>query len=171
MRWPDEIRDPSAVDPPTAELTYEEIDGAPALIDRMTHDDLTGDDLRDTYTEALQIIEAKREEEPLPEVEEPEQPAKVLGSDGGAQRVRRSGQGGPQRGRRRARATEEEGRASQEVERGEEGRGEEDAGAPAADCLVVLPTEVGDRARLVGGTDCWPCRSPALPAPLPSFMG
>ncbi|MEV7034660.1 Ku protein [Streptomyces sp. NPDC093272] len=79
MRWPDEIRDPAVVDPPTVDLTEDEVDGALALIDRMTRDGLDGDDLRDTYTEALnQIIEAKRDEAPLPEVPEPEQPAKVL---------------------------------------------------------------------------------------------
>ena len=75
MRWPDEIRDPAVVGPPPADVTDDEIDGALALIDRMTRDDLTGDDLRDTYTEALQqLVEAKREDEPLPQGAEREQP-------------------------------------------------------------------------------------------------
>ncbi|MEU6379592.1 Ku protein [Streptomyces sp. NPDC046909] len=79
MRWPDEIRDPGAVDTPNADLSPDEIDSALALIDRMTRDDLAGDDLRDTYTDALaKVIEAKREEKPLPEVPEPEAPGKVL---------------------------------------------------------------------------------------------
>ncbi|MFF4308354.1 Ku protein [Streptomyces sp. NPDC001601] len=61
MRWTDEIRDPAIVDPPTADVTDDEIDGALALTDRLTRDDLTGDDLLGTCTEALQqIIEAQK---------------------------------------------------------------------------------------------------------------
>lgn len=79
MRWPDEIRDPAAVDPPTAQVSEEEIEGALALIDRMTQDDLEGPEFTDGYTEAMaKIIEAKREDKPLPEVREPEQPGQVL---------------------------------------------------------------------------------------------
>ncbi|MFB9402242.1 Ku protein, partial [Streptomyces echinatus] len=56
-----------------------EIEGALALMDTMTVDQLEGEEFRDRYTEAVaQIIEAKREEKPLPEVPEPEQPAPVL---------------------------------------------------------------------------------------------
>ncbi|MDQ0605195.1 DNA end-binding protein Ku [Streptomyces canus] len=79
MRWPDEVRDPAGVDPPHEAVSQEEIEGALALIDRMTRDDLEGPEFTDTYTDALaKIIEAKREEKPLPEAPEPEQPGKVL---------------------------------------------------------------------------------------------
>lgn len=73
MRWPDEIRDPAELLPPAVELTEDEIDGALALMDNMTRDDLEGPEFNDTYTDALaQIIEAKREDKPLPEAPEPE---------------------------------------------------------------------------------------------------
>ncbi|WP_433920639.1 Ku protein [Streptomyces canus] len=79
MRWPDEARDPVAVDPPNETVSQEEIEQALALIDRMTQDDLEGPEFTDTYTDALaEIIEAKREEKPLPEAPEPEEPGKVL---------------------------------------------------------------------------------------------
>ncbi|MFF7452423.1 MULTISPECIES: Ku protein [unclassified Streptomyces] len=79
MRWPDEIRDPSIVDPPTVELTDDEIDGALTLMDTLAVDDLTGPDFRDHYTEALaEVIVAKREDKPLPDAPEPEQPGQVL---------------------------------------------------------------------------------------------
>ncbi|MFK4103243.1 Ku protein [Streptomyces sp. NPDC019531] len=79
MRWPDEVRDPAAVDPPHETVSEEEIEQALALIDRMTQDDLEGSEFTDTYTDALaKIIEAKREEKPLPEAPEPEQPGRVL---------------------------------------------------------------------------------------------
>jgi DNA end-binding protein Ku len=68
MRWPDEIRDPSELVPPPVELTDEEIEGALALMETMTREDLDDPEFRDTYTEALQkIIEAKREDQELPE--------------------------------------------------------------------------------------------------------
>ncbi|GAA4050752.1 Ku protein [Streptomyces shaanxiensis] len=73
MRWPDEIRDPAELLPPPVELTDEEIEGALALMDNMTRDDLEGPEFHDTYTDALaQVIEAKREDKPLPEAPEPE---------------------------------------------------------------------------------------------------
>jgi DNA end-binding protein Ku len=79
MRWPDEIRDPTELLPPPAEVSEEEIAGALALMDTMTVDRLEGPEFTDRYTEAIaQIIEAKREEKPLPAVAEPEQPAQVL---------------------------------------------------------------------------------------------
>jgi DNA end-binding protein Ku len=79
MRWPDEVRDPAAVDPPNETVSEEELDGALALIDRMSQDDLEGPEFTDTYTDALaKIIESKREDKPLPETPEPEQPGKVL---------------------------------------------------------------------------------------------
>jgi DNA end-binding protein Ku len=79
MHWPDEIRDPAAVDPPNEQVSDEEIEGALALMETMTRDDLDGPEFEDAYTDALaKIIESKREDRPLPEVAEPEQPAKVL---------------------------------------------------------------------------------------------
>jgi DNA end-binding protein Ku len=80
MRWPDEVRDPAAVDPPTADVSDEEIDGALALMETMTRDDLEGPEFEDAYTDALaKVIEAKREDRQLPEVAKPaEQPGEVL---------------------------------------------------------------------------------------------
>ncbi|MFI1700422.1 Ku protein [Streptomyces bobili] len=79
MHWPDEIRDPAELLPPPTEVTEEEIDGALALMETMSRDDLEGDEFQDTYTEAMaKIIEAKREDKALPEAPEPEQPSKVL---------------------------------------------------------------------------------------------
>ncbi|GHH06035.1 hypothetical protein [Streptomyces rubradiris] len=79
MRWPDEIRDPTELLPPPTEVSEDEIAGALALMDTMTVDRLEGPEFTDRYTEALvEIIEARREDKPLPAVEEPEQPAPVL---------------------------------------------------------------------------------------------
>jgi DNA end-binding protein Ku len=79
MHWPDEIRDPASLLPPPAEVSEGEITGALALMDTMTVDALEGPAFTDRYTEAIaQIIEAKREDKPLPEAPEPEQPAQVL---------------------------------------------------------------------------------------------
>ncbi|MEU2224987.1 Ku protein [Streptomyces sp. NPDC018347] len=79
MRWPDEIRDPSELLPAPAEVSEQEIDGALALMETMTVDALEGPDFTDRYTEAIaRIIEAKREEKPLPEAPAPEEPAQVL---------------------------------------------------------------------------------------------
>jgi DNA end-binding protein Ku len=80
MRWPDEIRDPAVVDPPTVDVTDDEIDSALALMDSMTRDDLEGAEFRDTYTEALaQIIEAKCEDHELPAApEQAEQPGPIV---------------------------------------------------------------------------------------------
>lgn len=79
MRWPDEVRDPAAVDPPTEEVSDEEIQGALALMESMSRDDLDGPEFEDSYTDALaKIIEAKREDRELPEAPEPERPAQVL---------------------------------------------------------------------------------------------
>lgn len=79
MRWPDEVRDPAAVGPPQETVSDEEIEGALALIDRMSREDLEGPEFTDAYTDALaKVIEAKREDKPLPDVPEPQQPGKVL---------------------------------------------------------------------------------------------
>ncbi|MFI0191745.1 Ku protein [Streptomyces sp. NPDC017082] len=79
MHWPDEIRDPAELLPPPTEVSEEEIASALALMDTMTVDELRGPEFEDRYTEAVaQIIEAKREEKPLPQAPEPEEPAQVL---------------------------------------------------------------------------------------------
>ena len=79
MRWPDEVRDPAAVDPPHEQVSDEEIDGALALMESMSRDNLDGPEFEDAYTDALaKVIEAKREDRELPEVQEPERPAQVL---------------------------------------------------------------------------------------------
>lgn len=74
------IRSPEELLPPPIELSDEEIDGALALMDTMTREDLEGEEFQDTYTEALaQIIEAKREHRELPELQEPEsEPGQIL---------------------------------------------------------------------------------------------
>ncbi|MGV9588316.1 non-homologous end joining protein Ku [Streptomyces tendae] len=72
MRWPDEIRDPSSLLPPPVELSDEEIEGALALMDTMTRNDLDAPEFRDTYTEAVaELIEAKREHREPPAAPEP----------------------------------------------------------------------------------------------------
>ncbi|MFE8948156.1 Ku protein [Streptomyces sp. NPDC007856] len=79
MHWPDEIRDPTELLPPPTEVSDQEIEGALALMDTMTVENLTELGVRDEYTEAVaRIIEAKREEKPLPEAPEPEQPTAAL---------------------------------------------------------------------------------------------
>jgi DNA end-binding protein Ku len=79
MRWPDEIRNPAELLPPPADLSDEEIERALALMDTMTVEDLDALDATDAYTEAIaQIIEAKREDKPLPEAPEPEEPGQIL---------------------------------------------------------------------------------------------
>ncbi|MGW4348982.1 non-homologous end joining protein Ku [Streptomyces sp. NPDC004690] len=80
MRWPDEVRDPAELAPPEVEVSEQEIDGALALMETMARKDLSGEEFRDTYTEALaQVIEAKREHHEPPEAPEREaKPAKVL---------------------------------------------------------------------------------------------
>ncbi|MER6982435.1 Ku protein [Streptomyces carpinensis] len=79
MRWPDEIRDSTELAPPPAQVSDQEIEGALALMDTMTRDDLESEEFRDTYTQALEeIIEAKREHREPAELPEPEQPAQVL---------------------------------------------------------------------------------------------
>ncbi|MGV9277761.1 non-homologous end joining protein Ku [Streptomyces griseosporeus] len=80
MRWPDEIRRPTPeMLPDPVEVSDEEIDRALALMDTMTRDDLDAPEFTDRYTDALaEIITAKREEQPLPQASEPEQPSQVL---------------------------------------------------------------------------------------------
>lgn len=73
MRWPDEIRDPSSLLPPPVEVSEEEIEGALALMDTMSRDDLDDSEFRDTYTEAVaELIEAKRKHHEPAVAPEPE---------------------------------------------------------------------------------------------------
>ncbi|MEU9983584.1 Ku protein [Streptomyces sp. NPDC050856] len=72
MKWPDEIRDPAELAPRQVEVDQSEIDGAVALIEAMTTEDL--EQYHDEYRKALQdLIEAKaqghRPEQPEPAAE------------------------------------------------------------------------------------------------------
>ncbi|MFF4733476.1 Ku protein [Streptomyces mirabilis] len=80
MRWPDEIRDPAELTPEAVELTDNEIEEAQHLIERMSRDDLEGDEFTDQYTEAVEkLIEAKREhKEPSKASEEQAAPGEVV---------------------------------------------------------------------------------------------
>ncbi|MEU5242602.1 Ku protein [Streptomyces asoensis] len=79
MHWPDEIRDPTELLPAPVDVSDEEIEGALALMETMSRDDLEGEEFKDTYTEAMaKIIESKREDKPLPQAPEPDKPGKVL---------------------------------------------------------------------------------------------
>ncbi len=79
MLWPGEIRDPSSLLPAPVEVSQEEVDGALALMDTMTVEELTGPGFGDEYTKALsEIIVAKREHREPPAVPEPDQPEGVL---------------------------------------------------------------------------------------------
>ncbi|MFF4398577.1 Ku protein [Streptomyces sp. NPDC001480] len=126
MHWPDEIRDPTELLPPPVQVSDEEIEGALALMDTLTVDQMEGPDFQDRYTEAItQIIQAKREEQPLSEAPEPEEPSQVLDlmSDGRAAGIGVQGQGGPRRDRRRgARTAEAEEGRREEDDREENGR-------------------------------------------------
>ncbi|MER6205971.1 Ku protein [Streptomyces sp. NPDC001642] len=79
MHWADEIRDPSELKPDDVKLTKDEIAEAEHLIERLTRDDLEGEEFTDRYTQAVEaLIEAKREHREPPEVEEPQAPGKVV---------------------------------------------------------------------------------------------
>ncbi|MFE1927523.1 Ku protein [Streptomyces asoensis] len=79
MHWPDEIRDPTELLPAPVDVSDDEIEGALALMETMSRDDLEGEEFKDSYTEAMaKIIESKRGDKPLPQAPEPEKPGKVL---------------------------------------------------------------------------------------------
>ncbi|MET7988361.1 MULTISPECIES: Ku protein [unclassified Streptomyces] len=80
MRWSDEIRDPAELKPDEVELTDAEIAQAEQLIDRLSRDDLAGEEFTDRYTEAVeQLIDAKREHREPPTAEEPdEEPGQIV---------------------------------------------------------------------------------------------
>jgi DNA end-binding protein Ku len=74
MRWPDEIRDSSAVAPPAMDIDDSEVDGAIALIDAMTTDDLS--EFHDEYRTALEeLLHAKAEGHRVERPEAEEEPA------------------------------------------------------------------------------------------------
>ncbi|MFD7712833.1 Ku protein, partial [Streptomyces sp. NPDC059786] len=75
MRWPDEVRSPAELAPPAERVSQDEIDGARLLMERMSRDDLEGEEFTDRYTQALeQLIEAKREGRQPPEMPAQEAP-------------------------------------------------------------------------------------------------
>jgi DNA end-binding protein Ku len=79
MHWDDEIRDPSELAPKEVEVTDEEVEEAELLIDRLSRDDLEGEEFTDRYTEAVEkLIEAKREGHAPPAAAEPEAPGQVV---------------------------------------------------------------------------------------------
>ncbi|WP_327411314.1 Ku protein (plasmid) [Streptomyces sp. NBC_01281] len=79
MHWADEIRDPAELKPDDVNLTKNEIAEAEHLIERLTRDDLEGEEFTDRYTQAVEaLIEAKREHREPPAVEEPKAPGRVV---------------------------------------------------------------------------------------------
>jgi DNA end-binding protein Ku len=78
LRGLDQLRDPPELLPPV-DVPGDKIEGALALVQMMSRDDLDHPECWDTYAEAVaKVIEAKREDRPLPEAPEPEKPGKVL---------------------------------------------------------------------------------------------
>ncbi|MEU2224627.1 hypothetical protein [Streptomyces sp. NPDC018347] len=68
-------------------------------MDILTVDKLEGAEFTDRYTEAVaQSIEVQREEKPLPQVPEPEEPAKVLDLMAVLQESVQEGKASPERG-------------------------------------------------------------------------
>jgi DNA end-binding protein Ku len=79
MRWPDEVRDPGELAPEEVKLTKQELAEAEHLIDRLTRDDLEGDEFTDQYTRAVEeLIDAKRENREPPVAEEPKEPGQIV---------------------------------------------------------------------------------------------
>lgn len=79
MRWPDEIHSLKELSPGVVELSEDEIEGAQALIDSMTHDSLESAEFVDHYTDALaEVIKAKRKGDAPPEATEAAAPARQI---------------------------------------------------------------------------------------------
>ncbi|MER6615661.1 Ku protein [Streptomyces xantholiticus] len=78
MHWPDEIRSPASLAPPTVEIDDSEVDGALALMDAMGEQDISH--YTDRYREALEeVIAAKAQgKQPAPAAEAPEPGGQVL---------------------------------------------------------------------------------------------
>lgn len=69
----------SELRPDDVELTEDEIAEAEHLIERLTRDDLEGDDFSDRCTEAVeQLIDAKRENREPPTATEPDAPGQIV---------------------------------------------------------------------------------------------
>ncbi|MFI8529964.1 hypothetical protein ACIGMX_06905 [Streptomyces aquilus] len=49
IRWPDEVRKPAELLPPPTEVSDDEIEGALALMESMSRDDLQGPEFEDAY--------------------------------------------------------------------------------------------------------------------------
>ncbi|MEU5771229.1 Ku protein [Streptomyces asoensis] len=78
MHWPHEIRDLTELLPAPVDVSDTKSEGALALMETISRDDLEGDEFTDTCTEAVaKIIESKRQDQPLPHAPEPERPGKV----------------------------------------------------------------------------------------------
>ncbi|MEV1025928.1 Ku protein [Streptomyces sp. NPDC050264] len=78
LRWPDEVRSPEQLAPPSVDITDKEVDEALLLIDSMTRDEPIEDAewATDRYTKALQeVIDAKAEGKQPPAVETEEAPS------------------------------------------------------------------------------------------------
>ncbi|MGX5210322.1 hypothetical protein ACWKT3_16800 [Streptomyces violaceus] len=148
--WPLIRTERAALVADLVELSDDEIDRDPALMDSMTRENLEGDEFQDAYTEAIaQIIEAKREHRgTAADAGAGGQARQGRRPDGGPAGVCTEGPGLARRGRRRARAAEEEGReeAAGQEDGGEkdheEGRGREDVRAQAAQRRVHVPSAV-----------------------------
>ncbi|MER5875419.1 Ku protein [Streptomyces sp. NPDC001910] len=80
MRWEDEVRSPADLAPEPVELTEQELVEAEHLINRLTRDDLEGEEFTDRYTKAVEeLIDAKREHrEPPTAGEEPKEPGQIV---------------------------------------------------------------------------------------------
>ncbi|MFJ7963108.1 Ku protein [Streptomyces sp. NPDC096324] len=80
MRWEDEVRSPAELAPEAVELTEQELVEAEHLIDRLTRDDLEGEEFTDRYTKAVEeLIDAKREHRDPPTAgEEPKEPGQIV---------------------------------------------------------------------------------------------
>ncbi|MGW3492052.1 non-homologous end joining protein Ku [Streptomyces sp. NPDC001054] len=73
LHWPDEIRSPEGLAPPSVDLTEDEMTGALALMDTMARDTI-GDE-EDEYRAAVEkLIEAKAEHRAPPRAEHEERP-------------------------------------------------------------------------------------------------
>ncbi|EGJ72778.1 putative Ku70/Ku80 protein (plasmid) [Streptomyces sp. Tu6071] len=73
LHWPDEIRSPEGLAPPSVDLTEDEMTGALALMDTMARDGI-GDE-EDEYRNAVEkLVEAKAEHRAPPRAEREEQP-------------------------------------------------------------------------------------------------
>ncbi|MGW3491859.1 non-homologous end joining protein Ku [Streptomyces sp. NPDC001054] len=73
LHWPDEIRSPEGLAPPSVDVTEEEMTGALALMDTMARDGIGNE--QDEYRVAVEkLIEAKADHRPPPRAEHEEQP-------------------------------------------------------------------------------------------------